>query len=570
MKLKTFAATISRFKKERFLKQLTEDDFRDRVVRPLLLLRGMQDGRDLCGPNEAGKDTIFVTQNVLGQLDVYSVQTKRRNLNLSRNVTDSIVEAITQLKTALATSVVLLRPVKGRVRINRALLATSGKINPAARQHIVETVGNPNVSFLDADDLIPDIDDLMPELWFDIDANLLPYIRAFKLSVEQGTQLFTRGELIAANLKPVAASASSFVSLRTYRFVLKRQRRGGKVEQTPDIIEIPITSLISSSDNLVLLIGAPGAGKSTALLRMAYILCERVETSEVPVPIPVFFRAQELTSPGETLTDAVFTRMQEIAARHEAPIGLTALNEGQLCVFVDALDELPNNEVRQAVTARLTHFSAQYPKCKIILSSRPYARVEDIPALANFAEYNIAPMTYREGQRILERLHRGESLPLTKASEFLRQLQEVHGLELNPLIVTVFAASCEVSRSDIPANITELFKKFTEQMLGRWDESKGLASQYQAPLKDFVLTRVGHAMHKRRITSMSTAEVIQLISTELASRGHKANTEQLTDEILNRSGLFRTVNDRVEFRHLMLQEFFAGRGLPEKTPGWSR
>jgi hypothetical protein len=98
MKLSEHAATISRFKKERFLKKLTEDEFRDRVVRPLLLLRGMKDGRDLCGPNEAGKDAIFVTENILGQLDVYSVQTKRGTLNLSRKISQNIVEATTQLK----------------------------------------------------------------------------------------------------------------------------------------------------------------------------------------------------------------------------------------------------------------------------------------------------------------------------------------------------------------------------------------------------------------------------------------------------------------------------------------
>src|SRR5437762_438540 len=91
-KLTEYATTISRFKKERYLKQLSEDEFRDRVVRPLLLLRGMQDGRDLCGPNEAGKDSIFVSHNVLGQLDVHSVQTKRGTLNLSRKVTQNIVE----------------------------------------------------------------------------------------------------------------------------------------------------------------------------------------------------------------------------------------------------------------------------------------------------------------------------------------------------------------------------------------------------------------------------------------------------------------------------------------------
>jgi len=35
----------------------------------------------------------------------------------------------------------------------------------------------------------------------------------------------------------------------------------------------------------------------------------------------------------------------------------------------------------------------------------------------------------------------------------------------------------------------------------------------------------------------------------------------LIKEALYRSGLFRIFEDRIEFRHLLLQEFFAGRGI---------
>ena len=205
-----------------------------------------------------GKDSIFITENVLGLLDVYALQTKRGNLNSSRKRSESILEAITQLKTALEISVVLLRPTKGRVTANRAILCASGKINETARNHILEKVGNPNISFLDSDDLIPDIDRLMPELWFDIDANLFPYIRALKRSIEDGTQLFTRGELLEANLKPVAISEAAFVSLRAYRFGLKRRFKRGKAEQIPDVVQVPITSFISSQDRLILLLGTAG------------------------------------------------------------------------------------------------------------------------------------------------------------------------------------------------------------------------------------------------------------------------------------------------------------------------
>ena len=114
-----------------------------------------------------------------------------------------------------------------------------------------------------------------------------------------------------------------------------------------------------------------------------------------------------------------------------------------------------------------------------------------------------------------------------------------------------------------PANITELFKRFTEVMLGRWDESKGFAQLHQAPLKDFLLKRVAVAMHKERRTNVPLQELRKVLTNELRKRRVESNTDvdQLVEEIVYRSGLFRVLGDEVEFKHLMIQEFFAGRGL---------
>src|SRR4029450_2409698 len=96
---------ISRFKKERFLLTLSEEDFRDQVVRPLFLRQGLKDGRDMCGPFEKGKDAIFIHQDPLGMTDVYAVQTKKGSLNMSGKSTENVVTAITQLRTALQTKI---------------------------------------------------------------------------------------------------------------------------------------------------------------------------------------------------------------------------------------------------------------------------------------------------------------------------------------------------------------------------------------------------------------------------------------------------------------------------------
>jgi hypothetical protein len=78
------AKTISRFRKERFLLIFSEDAFRDELVRPLFLRRGFEDGRDFCGPTERGKDSIFISRDLLGVVDIYAIQTKKGKLNCSK------------------------------------------------------------------------------------------------------------------------------------------------------------------------------------------------------------------------------------------------------------------------------------------------------------------------------------------------------------------------------------------------------------------------------------------------------------------------------------------------------
>src|SRR5690606_28778155 len=139
---------------------------------------------------------------------------------------------------------------------------------------------------------------------------------------------------------------------------------------------------------------------------------------------------------------------------------------------------------RASTLNAVTTFSSLYPNCQVICTGRPY---RDLIGLPQFTSYNISPISWKQAEKIIKNITKGNALPKETSKELFRRIEQIHGMELHPLLVSVFAATSEYSRQDIPANITELFKKFTELMLGRWDEQKGLSLQYQAPLKDFLL-----------------------------------------------------------------------------------
>ena len=68
-------------------------------------------------------------------------------------------------------------------------------------------------------------------------------------------------------------------------------------------------------------------------------------------------------------------------------------------------------------------------------------------------------------------------------------------------------------------------------------------------------------MHESRSTNIAISRFEELVSHELRIRGYSANVASILDELVQRSGLFRVLGEQIEFRHHLLQEFFAGRGI---------
>lgn len=552
---------ISRFKKDRFLKALTEDDFRDRAVRPLMLRSGYRDGRDLCGPSEHGKDAIFLTVDQLGLSTIIAIQTKKGNLNLAGTSQRNLIDAITQLKTALETSVVLLGS-KQKCRPNRAILAASGKINDAARQHILDEVKSPNITFWDSDDLVPMLDAKLPELWLGIEADMLPYFNAIsRLVLGEHTRMPDDGR---DGVLLGAADDKSFISLALHWATTKKRKVQGRIEEEPHFEELPLASVVNHKARRVLILGEGGSGKSTGLKRIALEMARRALQEDTLIRVPVLLKAVDIsrTKP-DSLLDYADDVTRQLSGSKKACFTDKELSSGRVTLLIDGFDEVASDAERTLILDLLDRFLAANPACQVVLTSRPYMFISELPGLRQYEQFRISPISWKQAEKIIKRVTEAKKVPQEQAREFLRRLEKIHGFDLNPLLVTVFAATTDYTKQDIPANITELFKKFTELMLGRWDEGKGLRQQYQAPLKDFVLTRLAFHMHSKRLVSIARQQAVDIVGTELVRRGHDEDVPKLLDEIFDRSGIFRVMGNEIEFRHHLLQEFFAGRGIAD-------
>jgi energy-coupling factor transporter ATP-binding protein EcfA2 len=553
---------IPTFEKLKHLKNLSEDNFRDLVVRPLFLRQGMEHGSDTCGVDEGGKDCYLWSTDALGFKMLYVIQTKVGNVTMSKSPKLNLQEAITQLRTAMAATVPDIVSKK-RIRPHVGIFCVSGKINDRAKRHIIDEVKEPNLRFLDADNLITQIDNLYPEYWQGIEAERFPYLNSLHEKLLNASDVISLATILpeTETLSPI--TSEGFAPLRLMRTYLKPQKISGKVEQLPEIETISVNSLLLRSTNKILILGEAGSGKSTILRRLAEVLIERAKDTGAKLLIPVLLRAIDAAPVETSLAEVAMAETAKFSSSNTPAFGADHLNSGSVAVFVDALDEVASEALSSRILNKIEEFILAYPKCKIVLTSRQQSFLGNLDQLAAYEHFRVIPIGIKEASQIIKSSNRSQALSKDRSEEIIRHLETIHGMDLNPLLVTVFLASSDASRKDIPANITEIFAKFTEMMLGRWDTKKGLSQQYESSLKDLLLRKLAYGMHLARKTSISREECVEFFTTELESLGKKsAKIEVILDEILVRSNLFRVIDGKYEFRHLLLQEFFAGRGVP--------
>jgi hypothetical protein len=324
--------------------------------------------------------------------------------------------------------------------------------------------------------------------------------------------------------------------------------------------------MLSSHEKLSILLGDAGSGKSTILRRLAYDTVVEGLKSDRHEHIPILLKAAELALNEDRLVDLAAATTAALSADSRTVCFTPEdLKQGKVIVLIDGLDEVADDLSRLTVLNKVRDFHEEFRLCPVILTSRKHAYSTEQGILKRAVCYEISPFNSSQAEKLVSYLFKRKSASPESVQEILRRLKDVYGVELNPLIVTLFVAVSGVNSKDIPANITELFNKYTELMLGRWDVVKGFGQLYQFPLKDHLLKIVAHYMQTEKLVRISLSKVRRLIEDELIATGHNADMEILFSEIVERSGLVRQFGIDIEFRHFMLQEYFAGRALTVPT-----
>lgn len=277
-----------------------------------------------------------------------------------------------------------------------------------------------------------------------------------------------------------------------------------KIFVNPDIIQVSENN-VNKKINLYdffkilhrsVLLGDPGAGKSTITQKILYELCKNYKKRIIGERIltPVLIVLREYSNYKKKNNSSFIHFLEEQAtSKYQLPsippfkAFEYLLQNGHLLIIFDGLDELLEPSDRLSVVKQIELFCNLFPATSIVVTSR-IVGYEKAPLDENkFDQYRLAPFNNSQITEYAERwfnqdINIGSNDANIRAKNYLKESTIISDLRTNPLLL---ALTCNLYKGIgyIPRNRPEIFKKCSEMLFDRWDPSRGI--NIKLPISNF-------------------------------------------------------------------------------------
>ena len=317
--------------------------------------------------------------------------------------------------------------------------------------------------------------------------------------------------------------------------------------------------------NHVLLKGRPGSGKSTALARLlleesvgaqSLRLNQQNQAKIIQIPILIELRLYETS---------ILDLILQFLKRHKLIIDSNTLeswllenqNFSPLLLF-DGINELPSDPARRD----LKNFRQQYAEISMIFTTRDLGSDD----LNIEKKLEMLPLTELQMQDFVKAY-----LP-EKGEEMLKQLgNRLKELAETPLLLWMLCSVFDDNQNKIPANLGLVFQIFT----GIYDKKlKADVPTYQESrdwwreLLQVLAWKMTQGESKTEIqVAISRTEAEEELSKFIKNKGFpEYYGKQWLKDLLKYHLIHLEGNDKIAFRHQLIQEYYTAEELKKKLP----
>lgn len=386
-----------------------------------------------------------------------------------------------------------------------------------------------------------------------------PYLNAIARHYAQWWTLYTLTDTLHRDRKQARPLTSPFdfgLMVEAVKQAAVDREPGEPEENLKEKIErLPVLEGVRKyAAEHVLLRGRPGSGKSTALARLM------LEGAEGKIPVLVELRFWQ-----RSVGDRILASLH----KHDPTLNLdettlkTLLHQGCFLLLMDGVNELPSEAARRDLAC----FRQDFPQTPMIFTTRELSVGGD---LGIEKKLDMQPLTEPQMRSFVKAY-----LP-DQADQLLRQLKDrLREFGQTPLLLWMLCGLFQQTGT-IPPNLGMVFRQFTQGYERNVKQDAPVSAEsrrWWSPL----LQRLAFVMMHEDAQLTSTVEFRVAIAHSEALAVFKQLLQQegvnapgsLAAECLNdllEHHLIQLNGDQIEFRHQLLQEYYAAEYLLQLSP----
>ncbi len=511
---------------------------------------GYENVQETHGRQEFGKDIVCSKPSDFGGRQYYAVVAKAGDISAAAGGKANLAIVRDQINMAFQVPVEDVRG-KQKAPVNEVIVWTTGNISDNAKTIIMAALDKDfrNVQFVDGDATI----DLLERHYKSFFTIRDPYVSEYYAST---WETYSRiEELRVLGCSSEQHQVSSIFVPPVLTPITRQHAKQTKQREK----RYSFNNILRMSENTVIL-GDVGSGKSTLLRKMLLHIIESNEKAarRGPIPVLVNFKNLDLSDPQaiESALSQQFHRFCSVGTEQGLDEDLT---EGSVIVLLDGLDELQSEERIETTLNLVREFSHRYPTVRIVLTSRLLDIFDQPTVLSGFRVLRINELSPSQMIEFVENWYGENSQAGRKLARLVSGPTALHGLPSTPLTLAL-VASLHESGQEIPANLTELFAKYVELALGRWDTGRDISLQIEWRIKQFFLRKISWSIHEQYETQITQSDFDKEVQRFSQERGiEELIPAILSKEITERSELlFSNDEGAYEFKHRSFQEYFVG------------
>ena len=330
---------------------------------------------------------------------------------------------------------------------------------------------------------------------------------------------------------------------------------------------------IANSYQHLMILGGPGAGKSTFLRKMGLEALKNKFGNYTHECIPVLLELKRFNSLESELEKAVSQEFSLCNFPSPELVTKKLLKQGKLLILLDGLDEVSTQNI-DSIIERIQNFVDLYDKNRYIISCRTSAyrygfrRFTDV-TIAEFDDIQIRQFIhnwFQSGQDL-------ENKTAERCWELLQQPENaaVKELAYTPLLLTLLCLVYDRSQA-FPTNRSILYRKALRVLLEEWAAEKRIFQNeiYQGlstEVEEILLSEIAYKGFEKDQLFFNRFELSDQIKDFLIKNLNASKNlsgESILDTISIQQGiLVERARDIYSFSHLTLQEYLTAQYIDD-------